>query len=171
MTKEEYASLKLLLKKEGIKYDTEAEYEEAARNLFGYVKFSLDLAREQYGWEQRLKDEPKGFWLDSEGRTCFVCHTCVQGQIWFDKWGLKCSNCQDAFIKKIYPGYVLKDRANNKHVTDSQLQWKYGLHRQTIKRLVREDVLHARIIPNGPMIFLRKENPNLPKIIEEYTKS
>ena len=171
LTKKEYASFKAICEKEGIKYDTEVEYEEAARNLYSFVKLSYDLAKEHYGWEQRLKDEPKGFWLDSDGRTCYVCHTNVRGQIWFDKWGFKCENCQTAFVKKISPGYILKDRDYEKHITDSQLNWKFGLHRQTIKKLVREGQLKARTIPNGPIIFLRKENPDLGLILEEYRKS
>lgn len=167
-TSKDYNSFKAICNKEGISYNTEADYKEAARNLFEYVELSYGMAREHYEWEQRLKDEPNGFWLDSKGRTCYVCHTNVSGQIWFDKWGLKCANCQAAFEKKVFPGYVLKDRDNEKHVTDSQLSWKFGLHSQTIKKLVRLGQLKARVIPNGPMIFLRKENPNLPHIIEEY---
>lgn len=168
LTEKEYASFKAICEKEGIKYETEAEYKEAANNLFRYVELSYELAREHYGWEQRLKDEPDGFWLDSDGRTCYVCHTNVSGQIWFDKWGLKCSNCQAAFKKKIYPGYILKDIDNDRHITDSQLKWKFKLHPQTVKKLVRDGQLKARIIPNGPMIFLRKENPKLGAIITEY---
>jgi protein-arginine kinase activator protein McsA len=171
LTKKEYESFKAICEKEGIEYDTEAEYEEAARNLYQYVKLTYDLAREHFGWEQRLKEDPTGFWLDSEGRTCYVCHTNVQGQIWFDKWGLKCANCQTAFKKKVFPGYILKDKDHSKHITDSQLNWKFGLHNQTIKKLVRLGKLKPRIIPNGPMIFLRKENPDLPHIIENYKKS
>lgn len=171
LTKKEYASFKAICEKEGIKYDTEAEYEEAAQNLYRFMKLSYDLAREHYGWEQRLKDEPNGFWLDSEGRTCYVCYTNVHGQIWFDKWGLKCANCQEAFKKKVFPGYVLKDRNNSRHITNSQLSWKFGLHNQTIKKLVRIGKLKPRVVPGGPMIFLRKENLNLPQIIEEYKKN
>ena len=167
LTKKEYASFK----KEGIKYDTEAEYEEAAQNLYNFVKLSYDLAQEHHRWEQRLKEEPRGFWLDSEGRTCYVCYTNVSGKIWFDKWGLKCENCQAAFEKKIFPGYVMKDKDYSRHITDSQLSWKFGIHKQTIKKLVRDGRIKARTIPNGPMIFLRKENPDLSSIIASHHTS
>lgn len=69
LTNKEYASFKAICEKEGIKYDTEAEYEDAARNLYRYAELAYDLAREHHGWGQRLKDEPLGFWLDSDGRT------------------------------------------------------------------------------------------------------
>lgn len=167
LTNKEYESFKDLCDRQGIKYETEAEYQEAARNLYSYVKLTYDMARERYSWEQRLKDTPDGFWLDSEGRTCYVCRTNVHGQIWFDKWGLKCESCQAAFKKRIFPGYILKDKNNDKHITDLQLSWNYKLHSQTIKKLVRDGRLKPRSIPNGPMIFLRKENPDLPTIINE----
>jgi protein-arginine kinase activator protein McsA len=170
LTEKEYASFKAICAEKGIKYETEAEYKEAARNLLSYVKLTYDMAREHYGWEQRLRDEPKGFWLDSEGRTCYVCHTNVHGQIWFDKWGLKCANCHNAFEKKVFPGYILKDKDNNRHITDSQLNWKYGVHPQTIKKLIRMGLLVSRQIPNGPAIFLKKDNPDLPDVIRKYRK-
>lgn len=170
LTEREFASFKKICDDKDIRYDTEAEYRDAARNLIEYVRLSYEIAKEQYGWELRLKKEPDGFWLSSEGRTCYVCHASVKGQIWFDKWGLKCANCHDAFKKKIFPGYILKDRDNEKHVTDSQLNWKYGLHPQTIKKLTRAGLLTARNVPNGPAIYLKKENPDLPQILENYRK-
>lgn len=166
MTEKMYAEFKALCKKKGITYETEMEYKEAARNLVQFVKLTYDLAREHYGWEQRLKQEPKGFVIPSEGRSCCLCHTSVFGEVWYDKWGMKCMTCQSALRKKIVPGYVFKDSDNNRHVTASQLTWKYGLHQQTIKKLVNDGTLKPRIIPNGITLFLRSENPELPKILE-----
>jgi hypothetical protein len=100
MTDKEYAEFKALCKEKGISYETEAEYKEAARDLLQFVKLSYDLAREHYGWEQRLKDEPKGFAIASEGRSCCLCHTSVFGEVWYDKWGMKCMTCQSALNKK-----------------------------------------------------------------------
>jgi hypothetical protein len=169
MTDKEYAEFKALCKEKGIYYDTEAEYREAARNLLQYVKLSYDLAREHYGWEQRLKKEPAGFAIASEGRSCCLCHQSVIGEVWYDKWGMKCMTCQEALNKKIVPGYVFKDSDNNRHVTASQLSWKYGLHQQTINKLIRQGRIKPRIIPKGITLFLKSENPELPKIIQEAT--
>ncbi len=166
MTEKEYAEFKALCKEKGITYETEAEYKEAARNLLQYVKLTYDLAREHYGWEQRLKKEPKGFAISSEGRSCCLCHTSVFGEVWYDKWGMKCMTCQTALNKKIVPGYVFKDSDNNRHITASQLSWKYGLHQQTIKKLINQGKLKPRIIPNGITLFLRSENPELPHLLE-----
>lgn len=166
-----YAEFKELCDKKGIKYGTEAEYREAAYNLVEYVRLTLELAREHRGWEERLKKEPKGFAISSNGRSCCLCHTSVLGEVWYDKWGMKCMTCQNALNKKIIPGYVFKDKDNSRHVTASQLNWKFGLHNQTIKKLIRQGKLTPRIIPNGIMLFLKTENPSLPDIIQAELNS
>lgn len=167
LTEKEFSEFKKICDKEGIKYETEAEYRESANNLLRFVEISYDMAKEEFFRKEQLKNEPNGFALASEGRTCYVCSTSVHGEIWYDKWGLKCMNCQVAFKKKVFPGYILKDRDNNRHVTDSKLNWKYKVHPQTLKKLVRDGKLKPRVIPNGPMIFLKTENPDLPLVIAE----
>lgn len=170
LSEKDYAEFKKICEKEGVKYDTEEEYRESANNLYRYAELALELAREQYLWEMRLKKEPKGFAIKSEGRSCCLCHTSVMGEVWYDKWGMKCMTCQSALDKKIVPGYVFNDSDNNRHVTASQLNWKYGIHPQTIKKLIRLNKLKPRIIPNGVTLFLRRENPKLPEIIRHETR-
>lgn len=165
-TDKEFAEFKALCEKKGIIYNTESEYNDAFRNLVDYVRLSYDIAQERYGWEQRLKAEPKGFAIESKGRSCCLCHTSVMGEVWYDKWGMKCMVCQDALNKKLIPGYVFKDTENSKHVTASQLNWKFGLHQQTIKMLINKGKLKPRIIPKGITLFLRSENPELPNILQ-----
>jgi hypothetical protein len=167
LSKESYAEFKSICDKKGIHYDTEPEYREAAQNLLNLFEVLYDGASEELARKKRLVTEPNGYAISSNGRTCFVCHRSVQGEIWYDKWGMKCMDCQAAFKRKIFPGYILKDHDNNRHITDAQLGWKYGLHQQTIKRLVREGRLKPRTLPNGLMIFLKTDNPDLPQIVEE----
>ena len=167
LNEKDYADFKALCDKKGIKYDSEAEYREAAYNLFSYVELTVELAREHLGWKKRLEKEPKGFAINSKGRSCCLCHTSVMGEVWYDKWGMKCMSCQSALDKKIVPGYVFKDSDNNRHITASQLNWKYDIHPQTIKKLVRQDKLKPRMIPNGITLFLKTENPELPELIKE----
>lgn len=119
-------------------------------------------------WEERLKEESQGFALSSNGRTCCLCRTSVVGEVWYDKWGMKCITCQNALNKKIVPGYVFKDDNNEKHITASDLTKKYGIHRQTIKKLIKQEKIKPREFPNGITLFLKTENQNLPEIISEY---
>jgi hypothetical protein len=165
LTEKDLADFKKLFEKEGITYDTEAEYREAAYNIVNLCDLALQVAMEEKARDKRLKNEPKGFSFKGEGRMCSLCKHGVADDMWYDKWGMKCLDCQDAFNKKIVPGYVFKDRDNEKSVTDSTLAYKTGINVRTIRKLVRRGDIKVRILPKGPMVILRKENPNLLAIL------
>lgn len=171
ITKEHLDDFKAICDEKGVHYDTDAEYREAARRLLEFFEIMYESALEHRRWDERLKKEPKGFAIESKGRTCGLCYTSVMGEVWYDKRGMKCMTCQNALDKKIIPGYVFKDEDNNRHVTASQLNWKYGVHPQTIRKLVRQKKLKPRVIPNGITLFLRSENPELPHFIEEASQA
>lgn len=159
---------KELCEKEGIKYETEAEYRSAANNLVNLVDLLIEMDMAQRALKKRLETEPKGFLLEGKGRNCSLCGRGVyEGDGWYDKWGFKCMNCQDAVNKKKIPGSLCGDWGHEKYVTDSTLSWKAGLHIQTIRKLIRHGDIKARQIPNGPYLILRKDNPDLLKVIEE----
>ncbi|MCA9347943.1 hypothetical protein KC867_00875 [Candidatus Saccharibacteria bacterium] len=157
-----------LCKKEGIHYDTDEEYRRSAQNLVGLVDLLIEIDMKDRQLKNRLKDEPKGFSLEGKGRSCSLCHRSVyENDGWYDKWGFKCMNCQDAVNKKKIPGSICGDWNNEKSVTDSTLAWKGDLHVQTIRKLIRQGKLKARAIPNGPYILLRKDNPDLLNVIDK----
>ncbi len=118
------------------------------------------MALDEKQREERLKSEPMGYAFPAERRTCHLCgQTCSDQDMWYDKWGMKCLDCQYALNKKIIPGYVFKDYDNKQHITASTLSWRFKIHSATIRKLVRQGKLKARIIPgNRTMIFLVKEN-------------
>jgi hypothetical protein len=153
--------------KKGIKYETEAEYEEAARNLINLVDLLVEMDMAQRALKRRLETEPKGFALEGKGRNCSLCRRSVyEGDGWYDKWGFKCMNCQDAVNKKKIPGSLCGDWDYEKSITESALSWKSGLHAQTIRKLIRNGEIKARRIPHGPYMILRKDNPNIANILE-----
>lgn len=159
---------KELCEKEGIKYETEAEYRSAANNLVNLVDLLIEMDMAQRALKKRLETEPKGFALKGKGRNCSLCGRGVyEGDGWYDKWGFKCMNCQDAVNKKKIPGSLCGDWDHKKYVTDSTLSWKTDLHIQTIRKLIRRGDIKARQIPNGPYLILRKDNPKLITIIEK----
>lgn len=162
---------KELCDEKGIKYDTEAEYEQAASNLVNLVSTLVDIDMEERQRKNRLEKEPKGFALEGKGRNCSLCQRSVyEGDGWYDKWGFKCMNCQEAVNKKKIPGSLCGDWRNEKYVTDSTLSYKSGLHIQTIRKLVRNGKIKARQIPKGPYLILRKDNPNLMGVIDAEIK-
>lgn len=153
--------------KEGISYDTEEEYREAAQNMYDFAGLALDMAIEENKRKKRLEVEPKGFSMPGEGRNCSLCGKSVsESDGWYDKWGFKCMNCQDAVNKKKIPGSLCGDWEQKKYVTDSTLSWKSGLHIRTIRKMIDRGKIKARKIPHGPFLILRKDNPNLKTIIE-----
>lgn len=152
--------------KEGIKYESEAEYRDAAQNLFGLFDLLIEMEMEERKRKDRLKEEPKGFALEGKGRNCSLCgHGIYEGDGWYDKWGFKCLNCQDAVNRKKIPGSLCGDWDYEKCITDSALSYKTDLHVQTIRKLIRQGKIKARQIPNGPYIILRKDNPNMHDVL------
>ena len=159
-------SFKKSCAKEGIEYKNEEEYRKAAQDLYDLAELLYKVYREDRGRKEKLKNNPKGFAFASEGRMCRLCGNGVKGDMWFDKWGMKCLDCQEALNKKIVPGYVFNDDKNARHITESTLSWKAGIRSQTIRKLVRQGKLSARILPQGTYVFLQKENPDLFGVIE-----
>lgn len=158
---------KELCKKRSIKYKNEMEYKESAQNLLRFVGTLVEIDMEERKRKNRLKKEPKGFALEGQGRTCSLCRNSAnEGDGWYDKWGFKCMNCQDAVNKKKIPGSLCSDWDHKRCVTDSILATKAGLHTQTIRKLIRNKKIKAQQIPKGPFLILRKDNPNLMNVID-----
>lgn len=162
---------KELMKKEhGVEY-TDAQTHEAATNLLGLFEVLYEVAKKDFFRKQKLKDSPKGFPIDDDGTyTCFICHeniTTANG--WYDKYGLKCMNCQRAVEKKIIPAIVFKNR--KAWFTDWELQSKLNLHSSTIRKLVKENKIRPREIKTEEgrihyRIYMVKENVDFLKSIQ-----
>lgn len=159
-----------LSEKEGIKYKTKVEAAESANNLIGLCDILIQMGIKEEGLKKRLQKEPKGFSMAGEGRNCSLCgYGVYDGDGWYDKWGFKCLNCQKAVDKKQIPGSLCGDYDHKKCITDTSLSHKSGLHVQTIRKLIRRGEIKARQIPNGPYVILRKDNPDILKVIEQET--
>ena len=162
----DYEKFKKISEKEGITFKSELEMKESADNLVQFMKLLVEIDQEHRSWDRRLEKEPGGFALAIEGRSCSLCKQSVHGEVWYDKWGMKCMNCHDAYIKHIIPGYVFKDNKNEKHITVSTLSWRMEIYTQTINKLIRQGKIKIRQVPNGPAVILRRENPCLLDIID-----
>lgn len=167
LTDKQFAEFKALCAKHNIVYKTDMEYRQSAMSLIRLVKVLHDGAYEEFLRQEQLKKEPQGFAVPSKGRTCSLCRQSVYGEVWYDKWGMRCMNCQAAYKRRIIPGYVFKDSDNHRYITGEELHSKLGVHPQTVLKLVRDGKLKPRTVPHGPMVFLKRDNPNLPDVIEE----
>lgn len=157
-----------IYKKEYKKELTDAEAREAGERLVGFFDVLLEVAEKDRRRKLKLKDSPKGFPIDDEGTySCFICHesiTTVNG--WYDKYGLKCLNCQRAVEKKILPPIVFKDR--NSWITNWELKDKLGIHPSTAKKLIREGKLKVRNVETEKggihySVYLLSENADFLK--------
>lgn len=167
LSEESYAEFKRISDEQGIKYKDDTDMRNQANSLVRLVKTLQDGHFEREGWKQRLKDEPKGFSFESKGRNCSFCKQTVWGDIWYDKNGLKCLECQEAFDTKLFPQYVLTDKNNEKHITPDSLAELCKLPTQAIHGLIRRGKIKARTAKSGKTIILKRENPNVGEVLHE----
>ena len=164
----DYEEFKMISEKEGITYESDFEMKQSADNLIVFFNILVEIDQAERSRKKRLETEPKGFSLAGEGRNCSLCTRGVyESDGWYDKWGFKCMDCQNAVDKKIIPGSMCGDYDHKKCITDSSLSYKTGLHIQTIRKLIRNGKIKARQIPNGPYLILRKDNPKLSDTVSE----
>jgi hypothetical protein len=172
LTDKNYEEFKKLSDKHGHKYESELEMKQSADNLVRLVEVLIEIDQKEQARKQRLVTELKGFSMPGKGRNCSLCGCGVyEGDGWYDKWGFKCMNCQDAVNKKKIPGSLCGDYDHKKCITDSTLSMKSGLHVQTIRKLIRHGKIKARQIPHGPYMILRKENPSILDVLDAEIKA
>lgn len=132
------------------------------RRLVDYFSLLIEIDQQENARFSKLKDFPKGFAMDGEGRECGLCFKPVYDTPgWFDKWGFKCTNCQDAVSKRKIPGSLCGDYKHEKSIPDTVLAMKLSVSVHTIRKQIREGKIIGRKIPGGPYMILRKDNPDL----------
>ena len=137
------------------------------RRLVDYFSLLIEIDQQEKARYAKLKDSPTGYPMDGEGRQCGLCFKSVYDTPgWFDKWGFKCMNCQDAVNKKKTPGSLCRDHDHKKYVTEFYLSHISGLHHRTIQKLIKQGRIITRQVPKGPALILRKDNPHLIDVIE-----
>ena len=152
---------------QGITYESEQEMKRQAHALVDFVDILITMDQEEKSRQKRLETEPSGYAMAGEGRSCSLCGRSVyESEGWYDKWGFKCMNCQDAVNKKKIPGSLCRDYKHEKSISDLDLSFKSNLHVQTIRKLIRQGKIKGRLIPNGPYMILRKDNPNILDVID-----
>lgn len=139
------------------------------RRLVDYFSLLIEIDQREKARFAKLKDFPKGFAMEGEGRRCGLCFKSVYGDSsgWFDKWGFKCSNCQGAVNKRKIPTSLCGDYRHDKSIPDTLLASRLDVSVRTIRKKIKDGEIVARRIPNGPYIILRKDNPNLSDILNQ----
>lgn len=141
--------------------------DEELKRVVQYFEILIEIDQAEKARFRRLDQEPKGFSISGEGRSCSLCKQSIHNEGFFDKWGFKCLNCQNAIDKRIIPGSVCRDWENKKSIADTNLAMELGISIHKIRKLIRERKIIGRRIPSGPYIILQKDNPNLSNILAD----
>ena len=140
--------------------------DEERRRLVDYFSLLVEIDQQEKACYAKLKDSSKGFAMNGEGRQCGQCFKSVYDTPgWFDKWGFKCSNCQDVVNKRKIPGSLCGDYRHERSIPDTILTSKLNISVRTIRKQIRDGKIIGRMIPNGPYMILRRDNPNICEVL------
>jgi hypothetical protein len=135
---------------------------EGAYSLMHLAKLIYDQGLIEHERNLRLEKEPKGFHIEGEGYTCFICGDSISNEeTWYDRWGIKCLTCQKAINKKIVPASMAKNK--DSWYSPYDLKSRFNIDKYSMKRAIKNGVLKPRIVPSksgGPhaYLFLIKDN-------------
>ena len=150
----------------GITYQSQVELDERVRaDAEALAHLAYDMYQIHKQFEARLEREPGGYSFPSDGRICKLCMGGGAGDFWYDKKGMRCMDCQTAYVKKIIPGYVFTDKDNKRHITETSLIVRFNADRKELRKDIKDGVLEPRRIDHGQfpptLVFLKSDNPNL----------
>lgn len=157
-----FRELKTIIEKEGDREYSMAEVGKVGFQLVELAKIFLDSWQKEQGRLRKLKENPKGFVLDGVGYTCFICHRSTEAEEnWYDKWGIKCSTCQDAINRKEIPPSLAKHR--DSWYSKYDLESAFKLKGKVLNSWIRDGLLKPRMITNRGKgtyytLFLIKDN-------------
>lgn len=157
------AEIKEISRKTG-KEMSDEEANEAAFTMNGLAELAVEVGMRYAKMQGRLRKEPRGFLMD-HGATCVVCgNGFKENEGWYDKYEQKCLICQKALNEGVIPAYVCVNE--HSHYSMYDLNSKFEIKTQRVKKLIREGVLNACLVltEGGAVhhyVFLKKENPAL----------
>lgn len=162
LSDERIQEMKDLLEKEHGREFSWAEATDAAYNLAGLAELIFDNWQEDKRRERRLEENPKGFVLDGVGYSCFICGRGTEkDENWYDKWGIKCTVCQDAINRKEIPPSLAKNQES--WYSKYDLESDFNLKGKVLNSWIRDGLLKARVVTNRGKgthytLFLIKDN-------------
>jgi hypothetical protein len=140
-----FAELKTSLETEHGRPFADHEVEKVADFLQTLARLQVDAYLEDERRQERLRESPGGFHLDTPGYTCRICRAPTSsGDSWFDEHGLKCMACQNAINQKIIPPTVATDP--DSYYTAQELEQNFALTTRIRRQWIRKGRLISRTI-------------------------
>ena len=153
------------------------EVRESAERLTRFYTILFDIYKEEKLKEKKLEEFPNGYHLeDRDGQYhCRICYKSIEGKnTWYDKYGLKCMDCQRNIDNGTIPGEICKD--DTLWFKDWQLKSDLGVHPQTARKLVREGKLKVKELKDEKgkvyfKVYLVSENKEFLKTVKWKEKN
>ena len=112
--------------------------------------------------KEKLKENPKGFYLEGSGYSCAICggHT-QEGDTWYDSFGIKCLTCQWAVDKKEIPPSLATNK--DSWYSDFDMKNRFNIKSPTLRAWVKKGILKERVVTNNGKgihvhLYLVKDN-------------
>jgi hypothetical protein len=162
---------KEILERDSKRKWSDDEVREASERLTRFASLLIDIFLEEKKKEKKLEEFPNGYHLeDRDGQYhCRICYRYIEGKdTWYDKYGLKCMDCQRNIDSGVIPGEICKDE--DLWFKGWQLKSDLGIHPQTAKKLVREGKLKVRELKDEDdntyfRVYLVSENKDFLKTV------
>ena len=164
-SKELIGKIKATLEKEK---GSECSWEEASKvasDLKRLAELIAGVSIEESQRQLKLKEFPKIFKLDGIGYTCSICGgSASQENSWYDKYGIKCMDCQRGIDKKQIPASLSKRK--DSWYSKYELESNFNIKGPDLRKWIKQDILKARTITEDNnkvhfQIFLIKENKEM----------
>jgi len=156
---------------------SDSEVRESVERLTRFYSILFNTYKEEKLKEKKLEEFPNGYHLeDRDGQYhCRICYRYIEGKdTWYDKYGLKCMDCQRNIDNGVIPREICKDE--DLWFKNWQLKSDFGIHPKTAKKLVREGKLKVRELKNEEeesyfKVYLVSENKEFLKTVKWKEKN
>jgi hypothetical protein len=106
-------------------------------------KFIEDWKEKEKAQKEKLKQNPGGYHLKGVGYTCAICHNhTLEGDNWYDEYGIKCLVCQKAIDEGEIPPTVASDKES--WYTKYDLESRFNVKSATLRKWVKEGIIKPR---------------------------
>lgn len=146
--------------------DSERRMKYSSHNVVQLQKVFGEIQAKENLRKKRLEKESKGFAIPvGESYSCKICYQSINSSNgWYDKYGLKCLDCQRALNEGVLPPEAFED--DHSWYTDWAVESEFHIPKLTISKLAKEGVLKPRIVTNPEgkhhrYVFMALENNDL----------
>lgn len=177
ITDQSLQKYKEILERDSKRKWSDDEVRQASERLTRFASLLIDIFLEEKKKEKKLEEFPNGYHLeDRDGQYhCRICYRYIEGKdTWYDKYGLKCMDCQRNIDNGVIPGEICKD--DSLWFKGWQLKSDLGIHPQTARKLVREGKLKVRELKDEDdntyfRVYLVSENKEFLKTVKWKEKN